>query len=228
MDPLIVDCYPGDGQPNWDVLAAAGVPWVGAYIKATQGTHWKDDKWFGQNWTKLLAVGVDRYGKDWSRGAYHYLDARINGTAQAEHYLATVGRAGGFGPHDFMPMVDVERAGNEGVSASAMVKCTSDFVYRVHEVTGRQVMLYGGEYLYALGITDHCGATLLAVARYTESLPLSTSTRIGWPLGKLGLWQYCGDGVSYLKNYPSQAPGCGPIDISAVVLGWNRLAELMH
>lgn len=228
MDPLIVDCYPGDGQPKWEVLADAGIPWVGAYIKASQGTYWRDNKWFGFNWAKLLSVGGGRYGTNWSRGAYHYLDARINGTAQAEYYLATVKQAGGFGPHDFMPMVDVERADNDGASPTVMVKCVTDFIYRVHEITGRQVMLYGGEYLQALGIKDHCGATRLAVARYTSSLPSQVYERIGWTLGELALWQYCGDGDAHLKNYPSQAPGCGSIDISAAVLGWGRLTELMH
>ena len=39
IDPLIVDCYQGDGPKYWPKLAAAGAPWHGAILKATQGTY---------------------------------------------------------------------------------------------------------------------------------------------------------------------------------------------
>jgi hypothetical protein len=62
------------------------------------------------------------------------------------------------------------------------------------------------------------GARWLAIARYTPTLPTMVVTRIGWDLTSLALWQYCGDGVAELVDYPREAPGCGKVDISALVL----------
>lgn len=218
-DPLIVDVYQGDGPKDWQALAAAGPPWHGAILKATQGTYYRDTAWFSPNWRSVRAAGADRYGVDWFRGAYHYLDVREPGAAQADQFLAAVDYAGGWGTGDLWPMVDVERAGQrETTTTQQVIDCTGAFVARVREVTGRDVMLYGGSYLAELGITSRMGCHRLAIARYTAHLPAHVYQRIGWAREALALWQYAGDGTAYLSGYPREAPGCGKVDISAVVL----------
>lgn len=89
----------------------------------------------------------------------------------------------------------------------AIVGCVSAFVERVRCAAGRETMLYGGSYLAELGITDRMGAKWLAIARYTPTLPAQVVTRIGWDLGSVVLWQYCGDGTAGLAGYPSEALG---------------------
>lgn len=218
-DPLIVDCYQGDGPKDWVALAAAGAPWHGAILKATQGTYYRDTAWFSPNWRSIRTVGGDRYGHDWFRGAYHYLDVRQPGGDQADAYLAAIEYGGGWGVGDLWPMVDVERSGQRDTTTSQQViDCVGAFVARIHKATGRETMLYGGSYLYDLSIASRMGCRWLAIARYTPSLPTHVYERIGWDRKSLALWQYCGDGSAFLAGYPREAPGCGKIDISALVL----------
>ena len=218
-DPLIVDVYPGDGHKDWRALAAAGPPGHGVLLKATQGTYYHDATWFGANWRELREAGGARYGVDWFRGAYHYLDVRLGGTPQARYFLDSIERAGGWDHGDLWPMVDIERAGQRAdTDAARVVDCVEAFTQLVTRETKRDVLLYGGSWLAELGIRSRMGARWLAVARYTPTLPPLTVTRIGWDLANLALWQYCGDGQAALAGYPREAPGCGRVDISALVL----------
>lgn len=219
VDPLLVDVYAGDGPKDWAALAAAGPPWHGAILKATQGTYYRDMAWFQPNWRAIRSVGGDRYGVDWFRGAYHYLDVRQDGAAQADAFQIEIETAGGWGPGDIWPMVDVERAGQREVtSTQQVIDCVSAFTERIRKHTGRDTMLYGGSWLADLAITSHMGCSWLAIARYTPTLPMHVYQRIGWDREHLALWQYCGDGAGYLAGYPREAPGCGKVDISALVL----------
>lgn len=219
IQPLIVDAYAGDGLKDWEALAAAGAPWHGAILKASQGTYYRDTAWLAPNWQAVRAVGGSRYGVDWFRGAYHYLDVRALGAAQADYFLAAIDYAGGWGLGDLWPMVDVERAGQrETTSSQQVIDCVEAFVARIHSATGRETMLYGGSWLYDLSIRSRMGCRWLAIARYTPTLPHHVYERIGWDLPSLALWQYGGDGLGYLEGYPVVAPGCGKVDISALVL----------
>jgi GH25 family lysozyme M1 (1,4-beta-N-acetylmuramidase) len=218
-DPLIVDVYSGDGPKDWAALAAAGPPWHGAILKATQGTYYRDTAWLATNWRSVRAAGGVRYGVDWFRGAYHYLDVRQGGLAQADAFLAAIDYAGGWGGGDIWPMVDVERAGQREVTSTAQViDCVQAFADAIKSKLGRETMLYGGSWLADLAIASRMGCSWLAIARYTPTLPTYVVTRIGWDLSRLALWQYSGDGVAYLAGYPREAPGCGKVDISALVL----------
>lgn len=218
-DPLIVDCYAGDGPKDWSALVAAGPPWHGAILKATQGTYYRDTGWLAPNWTSVRAAAGARYGVDWFRGAYHYLDVRLDGAEQADYFLGAIERAGGWGTGDLWPMVDVERAGQRaGITADRVVRAVTSFVDRIAKCTGREVMLYGGSWLAEVGVMKRMGCSHLAVARYTRTLPTFVYERIGWDRASLALWQYCGDGEASLVGYPTEAPGCGKVDISALVL----------
>lgn len=228
-DPLIVDAYAGDGAKNWTALAAAGAPWCGAMLKATQGTYYTGGTWFPGAWrmVKLAGVHANR-GAGWVRGAYHYLSTTLSGRNQADYFVAALNRAGGWDSTDILA-VDVERAGQRStISAQGVIDCVSSFAERTRELTGRWMMLYGGSWLRDLGITSRMGCKYLWIARYSGLLPAEAYTRIGWDRNSLAMWQYAGlagggkmepaDPAQRLKGYPFEAPGCGPIDISAVVL----------
>ena len=225
IDPLLVDCYELDGRKDWESLASAGVPWVGAVIKATQGLYYRP-QWFDQQIRALSTVCPSRNGSTWFFGAYHYLDIGMDGAEQADYFLGAFGRAGVSltAPGMLWPMVDVERGGQRVPLTKTRVEdVTGKFAARVLAVTGRTPTLYGGELLASLGITNHLGCGRLAIARYAATLPHDVVMRIGW--GAPWIWQFCGDGEAYLPGYPSVAPGCGKVDIS-VLTGAGGLEQL--
>lgn len=226
IDPLIVDAYAGDFERrimDWNELAAAGPPWSGVILKATQGTYYSGGKWFRDQWPAVRHAGMSAGRTRWLRGAYHYFDARIDGAKQADYFIGAIDAAGGV-LHDDVLMVDVERANQRGGTlAHDVVVGVTKFTERLAARTGHACVLYGGSWLRDLDITSRMGCKFLAIARYTATLPAIVYERIGWNLDSLAMWQYCGVGgdgksQSFLAGYPSEAPGCGPCDISALVL----------
>ena len=226
IDPLGVDVYAGDlnGKPDWSKLVAAGPPWHFAMIKATEGLHYSPP-WFRDNWPAIRAVAGERYGVDFFRGCYHYLRFELGGAAQAAFFCDAIDAAGGWGPGDLFPVVDVERAGNVNCTKQDVVRCVTDFVAELKQRTGREVILYAGSLLADLGITDHFGCSYLWIARYTPTLPKDKIERIGWDLSQVFAWQYCGDGESYLEGYPCSSP-IGKTDISAVLVDGGGASAL--
>jgi GH25 family lysozyme M1 (1,4-beta-N-acetylmuramidase) len=219
-NPLIVDTYAGDlnGHTDMAKLIAAGQPWCGWMGKATQGDYYFDSAWFQPHWRDAKELAGDRYGNDWFRGAYHYLDVRIDAQKQAEFYLRAIQNAGGWSYGDLWPVVDVERAGQrEGIGQQQVIDCCSRWANIVHEATGQKVILYGGSFLRDLGVTDRMSCSLVWVARYTSTLPVGTYASLGWTIDDLFAWQYVGDGFGALANYPLVSP-IGKVDISAVTI----------
>lgn len=230
---LIADVYSEDlgGKPKWDVLANTP-EFIGAILKATEGTAYFPD-WFGVNWRALKNAAPDRYGKDWFRGAYHFLKFNLSGIAQADFYLISIESSGGFDVGDIIPIVDVElgsdgspgadgkpttRNSNWDASAQQIIDCTSEFAQRVKDETAQQVMLYGNGAMRDKSITSRMNCDWIWVPRYTATLPMNIYERAGWDLASLAMWQYCGDGTAALAGYPASIPGFGAPDISVVTL----------
>lgn len=225
-DPLFIDVYAGDldGKPDWSKLVAAGPPWHGALLKATEGLYYKPP-WFKAQWETVREAAGARFGVDFFRGAYHYLRIGLGAEEQARFFLDFIKDAGGLQPTDLI-VVDVERANNQPIPPSAVVV---DHVYRfaraVEQATGKQPILYGGELLASLGVTSHMGCRALWIARYSPTLPMQIVNRIGWDVKDLAAWQYCGDGEAYLDGYPHVSP-LGKVDISAIVAAGGGDAAL--
>ena len=233
--PLFVDVYAGDlgGKPRWSSLAEMGPPWHGAIVKATEGTGYAP-AWFDEQWKTLRAVAGERYGADWFRGAYHFLKFDQDGVKQAELYLKTIERGGGWDVGDFWPIVDVELGGernsNRAATAQRIVDCTTAFAETCKRETGRDVCLYGNGAMRDMRIRDRMGCSWLWIPRYTAHLPTFVYERAGWSRDRLFAWQYCGDGVAQLAGYPSQpSSGFGKVDISVLTLpgGLERLRSLL-
>jgi len=221
---LFVDCYWGDHGKIPNFAAVANEPnYYGVVLKATQGTSYGHDDWFLNNWQRVRLSGGDRYGSSWFRGCYHYLVIRRDPVRQADYYLSTVQRAGGWGLGDFLPIVDVEEGQeNEGCSKQEVVDCTSRFAERIRERMGVGAILYAGSYLRALKITEHMGCVGLWTARYGPELG-DKAANIGWSIDDVFAWQYAGDHPSNLpKGLPWGIPGFGKGDTSVVINGKQR------
>ena len=224
-DPLIADFYAGDGAVDITSLANAGMPWCGIVLKATQGTYYDGGEWLRRHWPAAKSDAGDRYGRDWLRGAYHYLDFAADAAKQADYFLATIEKCGGFSSGDIIA-VDVERGGQRVPLTRSLVEdTTSAWVERL----GRPVLLYGGELIRSLGITSHMGCAALWTARYAPTLPPQTYQDMGWQLGDLAMWQYAGKTTasyvdSFLAGYPATTPA-GLADISAVTMPLETLKQ---
>lgn len=221
---LIPDVYSQDahGRPDWKALAA-DPRFFGAILKATEGVSFAAAaQWFSPHWSALRTAGGDRYGTTWFRGAYHYLIFADDPDAQADFYLKTVEAAGGFGPGDIMPIIDVERgrdgASNHGASRQQVIDCTSRWVEKVKAALGGSVpvMLYGRGAMDELAITDRMGCDYLWAPQYNHVL-VSTDA-IGWPKELVPLWQYT-DGRANFTPHPASCPGIGNCDLNVFIAG---------
>ena len=247
MDPLIIDSSPYSPikPQGYRQLVSAGLPWSGVILKASEGVgggvaKWQRrlDEWFPVHWQAVRDAGLERYGDTWFRGAYHFLICNDQGAAQAEHFLRTIDRAGGWDRGDIFPIVDVEEgSGNRSMAGihgnQIVIETCMEFVEKVKQETGRQVILYAGHWLHEMRIKTRMGCDWLWYARYTAKLPASVYTSIGWNLERLMMWQYdgSGDNNGHLQDYPVVASmnDGESVDISALTMagGVERLRQIL-
>lgn len=223
VDSLIVDCYQPDGPKDWKTFIAAGEPWIGAVFKLTQGTYFEESTWAAIQ--RTFFTQHERYGITLFDGFYHYLDLSQDGALQAEWFWKQMIRIGGERKGTLWGMVDVERGGQRVVpSAQRVFDITTAFANRYKELSGRLATLYGGELLRSLNIHGPGAAINLlgcgrnSIALYGPTLPEQVVKATGTDEAHLFTWQYDGDGEAYLHGYPSEAPGCGKIDISVLTI----------
>jgi len=94
---LGIDVSHHQGEIDWVRVKSGGVQF--AYIKATEGTDFKDPK-FAQNWSAAGAAGI-------KRGAYHFFRLETSGGAQAADFMAAVPND----PNALPPAIDLEFSG---------------------------------------------------------------------------------------------------------------------
>lgn len=224
--PLFVDVYPGDRRCDWQAFLAAGPPWHGAIFKLSQGLHLEYAAWALAQ--RQAFVRSERYGVDLWDGFYHYLDFSSDGTRQADWFCHLMDQVGGEKLGTLWAMVDVERGGQAitDPSRAQVEDCTRAFAARYLELSGRQATLYGGELLRSVGAQNRLGCGRSAIALYGAELhgrsegTADLLRRTGTDLAHLTLWQYRGTEPQTVgpRGYPLEAPGCGAVDISALVL----------
>ncbi len=214
---LIADRYYGDAPNDWEKLAGSAA-FNGAILKATEGISLpKSEHWFVQNWEALRESAGDRYGQDFFRGAYHYLEFFDDGAAQARHYLDIVEEAGSWQSGDFWPIVDVERgqttSRNFAADGGRVKDCVTAFAGTLRQEIGAEtpIILYASGVLRDLKINLAGICNYLWAARYSRQV--GSFADYGWPDEQLVLWQYT-DGKYNFTEYPPSAPGLGPSDLS--------------
>jgi lysozyme len=115
---------------DWPSVAGDHVQF--AYIKATEGGDWVDER-FGDNWTGARAAGLEV-------GAYHFFTLCRTGADQAANYLRVVPVA----ESDLPPAIDLEYPSNcsQRPAREVIQREVSVFLSTVEAAAGRPVLLY--------------------------------------------------------------------------------------
>jgi GH25 family lysozyme M1 (1,4-beta-N-acetylmuramidase) len=236
---LLVDLYRGDiDKPDFDVLLGLQPTFIGGILKTTDGVAY-NTAWFLANLPRLKAAGGDRLGTSWFWGGYHFARFSQSGVRQAEFYLSTIEKVGGFDASAILPIIDVElgneREANYRASATQIEDVTAAFANKVKAETGRRMMLYGRGALRDKKIATKMSCDVVWDPAYTEKMECNglcphdpdgseNSFKGPWSIDDIVLWQYCGDGTEYVKKLPGFLPafGDGKVDISVVVEGSKK------
>ncbi len=165
-------------QPNtnWSQVAGAGKKF--AIIKATEGTGYVNS-YFARDWAGAKAAGL-------IRGAYHFFHPGTDPTAQADHFVNTVGA---LGVGDLPMMLDLEAT--DGLGPAAVAASTKTFLDRVQSRSGRVPIIYTGYYFWtgSVGNPGGYGGYPLIMAAYVSGCPLIPNE---W--STFTMWQYSSSG----------------------------------
>lgn len=130
-----VDVSHYQGDIDWDILAKEDIKF--AYIKATEGSQYKDEM-FDANWEKAKNCGL-------RIGAYHFFSLDSPGKNQAENFCSTVTAVEGMLP----PVVDIEPYGNyqnpEGLDKEKMITELDAYLKAVESFYGTKPVIYTTE-----------------------------------------------------------------------------------
>ena len=174
------------GTVDWPAAYAKGAKF--AYIKATEGTTYKDP-YFDANYTNSYYAGF-------IRGAYHFATPNTSsGTAQADWFVSHGGSWSKDG-QTLPPLLDIEYpdgAACYGLSQSAMRSWITAFINRVHTRTGRWATIYTTTdwWKTCTGNTAAYAAhDPLFIARYAST---AGTLPAGWPF--YTFWQHADSGT---------------------------------
>jgi GH25 family lysozyme M1 (1,4-beta-N-acetylmuramidase) len=175
------------GTINWAAAYSNGARF--AYIKATEGTTYKDPN-FNTNYPNAYYAGF-------IRGAYHFATPDTSGgVAQADWF---VGHGGGWSKDGktLPPMLDIEYnpygATCYGLSQSAMRSWITAFINEVHAKTTRWATIYSTTdwWTTCTGNTAaYASNDPLFIARYASTVGTLPA---GWPY--YTFWQHADSGV---------------------------------
>jgi lysozyme len=186
-----INHYTRDDFPI-DVIERKNIRFV--YLKASQGARFKDGK-FATFWDQLEVHPVHR-------GAYHFLSADVDPTAQAQTFLRVVISNGGLKPTDMPPVLDLEWDKDRTTRDHWRGKAPDDIIARVkawlahvQETTRRKPLLYTSRAWWRERIGSEAkfaqlSAYALWVADYSKSsraveVPTPTETALNVPPGPL-------------------------------------------
>ncbi len=130
-DPSGIDVSHYQGTITWSSVKAAGIQF--AYIKATEGTTYKDPT-FSANY-------LNAYNANVIRGAYHFAQPGSSSGAAQANYFASNGGAWSADNLTLPGMLDLE-GGCYGLSAASMQSWILDFYNTYKARTGRDVVIY--------------------------------------------------------------------------------------
>jgi GH25 family lysozyme M1 (1,4-beta-N-acetylmuramidase) len=174
------------GKVDWPAAYSKGARF--AYIKATEGTTYRDPQ-FDANY-------VNAYYAGFIRGAYHFATPNTSsGKAQAD-YFTSHGGAWSKDGKTLPPLLDIEYPDGPtcyGLSQSQMRSWIADFVNEVHAKTTRWAAIYTTTdwWKTCTGNTAQFASNdPLFIARYASS---SGTLPAGWPF--YTFWQHADSGT---------------------------------
>jgi GH25 family lysozyme M1 (1,4-beta-N-acetylmuramidase) len=132
-----IDVSNWQGSINWTSVKNAGIQF--AYIKATEGTSYKDPS-FNTNYPNAYYAGV-------IRGAYHFARPNLSGGAAQADFLVNNGGAWSADSRTLPAALDLEANPYSGgycygLSTSGMRTWISDFINRYKSRTTRYAVIY--------------------------------------------------------------------------------------
>ncbi|CCK31801.1 Lysozyme M1 [Streptomyces davaonensis JCM 4913] len=131
-----IDVSHWQGAINWTSVRNAGIQF--AWIKATEGTSYKDDR-FNTNYTNAYYAGV-------IRGAYHFARPNLSSGAVQANYFASNGGAWSRDNLTLPGVLDIEHnpygASCYGLSTTQMRSWINDFYNTYKSRTTRDVVIY--------------------------------------------------------------------------------------
>jgi lysozyme len=195
-------------QIDWTGVAPQKVFFV--YLKASQGTTFVDAA-FARNWTALQAYPNIR------RGAYHFLSASVDPSAQAEHFLDKLGT---LQPGDMPPGVDLEWDQPAGQTHDLWADVAPDDILDrvqawlevVELATGRLPMIYTNAGWWSQRVKDD--TKFARFARYPIWIADYSPSGRGQEVPKVpdrqswAIWQFTDSGVLAKGGVP------GRLDVS--------------
>ncbi|WP_299540391.1 lysozyme [uncultured Streptomyces sp.] len=181
-----VDVSSHQGNVAWQTLWNSGVRW--AYVKATEGTYYKNTS-FTQQYTGSYNVGM-------VRGTYHFATPDTTGGAAQANYFVDNGGGWSRDGKTLPGVLDIEwnpyGAQCYGKTQAGMVAWIRDFVNTYKARTGRDPVIYTATSWWkdCTGNNAGFGATNpLWVARYNTTVG---ELPAGWSF--YTMWQYTSTG----------------------------------
>jgi GH25 family lysozyme M1 (1,4-beta-N-acetylmuramidase) len=157
------------GSIDWRAYATQR---PGAWIKATEGTSYKDPRFDSNAWNATLA-GV-------AIGPYHFAQPSIGDAEREADWFVSVARSA-IGPRGPPPVLDLE-ANPHGMSGAQLDAWALQFLRRVEALTGRKPLIYTGAYFAGVGNDPALAEFGLWVAAYLRGYTENPNPcTMGWP-----------------------------------------------
>lgn len=162
-----IDVSHHDGNIDWVKVKAAG--YNAAYLKASEGSTWKDPM-FHQYVKDAQAAGV-------LVGAYHFARPESDTAVQdAANFLSTIADV----KLDLIPVLDIETPDSKALGKDVVEKWINDFVYKVQSTISRKVMIYTGEFYIDLNGNPDLSRYPLWIAVYNTDTPQDNGGHNHW------------------------------------------------
>ncbi len=187
-----VDVSHYQGEIDWKALSASGVRF--AYIKATEGAHFRDPHFAG-NWQRSGEAGI-------LRGAYHFFSLCRRGAEQAANFIAAIPDESRSLPHA-LDAEQMEACSSAKTAADPVAEILA-FLDAAEKRFGRRPLIYTTREFYGAYLSDAQREGRLDKERFWLR-------SLHWPprLGAIHwtLWQY--------HNRGQRAGIDGPVDLNA-------------